>query len=59
MAHIRSLPENPIWLRAACFATGLGPAVSTIYTDIACVAVLASHKNAYSGADSGVFRHTP
>ena len=55
----RSLSENPIWLRAACFATGLRPAVSTIYTDIACFAVLASHKTARSRADDGILRHTP
>ena len=55
----RSLSENPIWLRAACLATGLRPAVSTIYTDIACFAVLASHKTARSRADDGILRHTP
>ena len=55
----RSLSENPIWLRAACFATGLRPAVSTIHTDIACFAVLASHETARSRADDGILRHTP
>ena len=56
---LRSLSENPIWLRAACFATGLRPAVSTIYSDIACFAVLASHKTARSRANDGVLRQTP
>jgi hypothetical protein len=54
----RSLSENPIWLRAACFSTGLRPAASTIYTDIACFAVLASHKTARSRAHDGILRHT-
>ena len=54
-----SLLENPIWLRAACFPTGLRPAASTIYTDIACFAVLASRKTARSRADDGILRHTP
>jgi len=70
----RSLSENPIWLRAACFATGRRPAPSTIYSDIACFAVLASHttaaalihqyvkqfkKTARSRADDGILRQTP
>ena len=55
----RSLSENPIWLRAACFTTGLCPAASTIYTDIACFAVLASRKTARSRANDGILRHTP
>jgi len=55
----RSLSENPIWLRAACFATGRRPAPSTIYSDIACFAVLASHETARSRADDGILRHTP
>ena len=55
----RSLSENPIWLRAACYATGRRPAPSTIYSDIACFAVLASHKTARSRADDGMLRQTP
>jgi len=57
--HYRSLSENPIWLRAACFATDRCLAASTIYGDIACFAVLASHKTARSRADDGVLRQTP
>ena len=53
-----SLSENPIWLRAACFATGRRPAASTIYSDIACFAVLASHKTARSRANDEVLRQT-
>ena len=59
LGGLRSLSENPIWLRAACFATGLRPAVSTIYTDIACFAVLASRKTARSRADDGILRYAP
>jgi hypothetical protein len=55
----RSLSENPIWLRAACFATGLRPAASTIYTDITCFAVLASHETAPSRANDGILRKAP
>ena len=54
-----SLSENPIWLRAACFSTGLRPAASTICIDIACFAVLASRKTTRSRADDGILRHTP
>jgi len=55
----RSLSENPIWLRAACLATGRRPAPSTIYSDIACFTVLARHKTARSRADDGIPRQTP